>query len=86
MEARRRSVARWRRRQLLGEEEGEVGFWFFTFSEARDVNLEDANAEVACWAGWADFGWKREETWVEMDKPNRNKYFEYLAVDLTKFK
>jgi hypothetical protein len=45
--------------QLLGEEEGEGDFWFFTFSEARDVNLEDANAEVACWAGWAEKG--REE-------------------------
>jgi hypothetical protein len=52
----------------------------------RDVNLEGANAEVACWAGWADLDWKREETWAEMDKPNRNKYFEYLAADLTKFK
>jgi hypothetical protein len=56
------------------------------FSKARDVNLEGANAEVACWAGWADLGWKREETWAKMDKPNRNKYFDYLAADLTKFK
>jgi hypothetical protein len=40
--------------QLLGEEEGEGGFWFFTFSETRDVNLEGANAEVGCWAGWAE--------------------------------
>jgi hypothetical protein len=23
--------------------------------------LEGSNAEVACWAGWADLGWKREE-------------------------
>jgi hypothetical protein len=57
--ARRRSVVRRRRAQLLGEEEGEGDFWFFTFSEARDVNLEGANAEVACWAGWAEKG--REE-------------------------
>jgi hypothetical protein len=62
--ARRCSVARRRRVQLLGEEEGEGGFWYFTFSEVRDVNLEGANAEVACWAGWAkkkrkemDRGW-----------------------------
>jgi hypothetical protein len=57
--ARRSSIVRRRRAQLLGEEEGEGGFWFFTFSEARDVNLEGANAEVACWAGWAEKG--REE-------------------------
>jgi hypothetical protein len=50
----------------------------------RDVNLEGVNAEVACWAEWADLDWKIEETWAEMD--NRNKYFEYLAADLTKFK
>jgi hypothetical protein len=37
--AHRRSVVRWRRAQLLREEEGEGSFWFFTFSEARDVNL-----------------------------------------------
>jgi hypothetical protein len=43
-----------RRAQLLGEEEGEGGFWFFTFSETRDVNLEGANAEMGCWAGWAE--------------------------------
>jgi hypothetical protein len=56
--------------QLLGEEEGEGGFWYFTFSDARDVNLEGANAEVACWDGWAKkkeggdgsrLGWKRRE-------------------------
>jgi hypothetical protein len=57
--ARRHSVARRRRVQLLREEEGEGGFWFFTFSEARDVNLEGANVEVACWVGWAKKG--REE-------------------------
>jgi hypothetical protein len=57
--ARRCSVVRRRQAQLLGEEEGEGGFWFFTFSESRDVNLEGANAEVACWAGWAEKG--REE-------------------------
>jgi hypothetical protein len=57
--ARRRSVARRWRVQLLGEEEGEGGFWFFTFPEARDVNLKGANAEVACWAGWAEKGGRR---------------------------
>jgi hypothetical protein len=57
--ARRCSITRRQRVQLLGEEEGEGGFWFFTFSKARDVNLEGANAEVACWAGWAENG--REE-------------------------
>jgi hypothetical protein len=56
--ARRCSVARRRRVQLLGEEEGEGGFSYFTSSEARDVNFEGANAEVACWAGWAE---KRRE-------------------------
>jgi hypothetical protein len=57
--ARRCSVVRRRRAQLLREEEAEGGFWFFTFSEARDVNLEGANTEVACWARWAKKG--REE-------------------------
>jgi hypothetical protein len=33
-----------------------------------------------------DLDWKREETWAEMCKPNRNKYLEYLAADLTEFK
>jgi hypothetical protein len=56
--------------QLLGEEEGEGSFWYFTFPEVRDINLEGANAEVACWAGWAKkreggdgpwLGWKRRE-------------------------
>jgi hypothetical protein len=41
---------------------------------------------MACWDEWADLDWKREETWAEMDKPNRNKYFEYLVADLTEFK
>ncbi len=55
--------------QLLGEEEGEGGFWYFTFSEARDINLEGANTEVACWAEWTEKG--REEMgrgWLEKER------------------
>jgi hypothetical protein len=40
---------------------------------------------LASMAG-TDLDWKREETWAEMGKPNRNKYLEYLAADLTEFK
>jgi hypothetical protein len=52
----------------------------------EDVNIFGARAELACWAEWADLDWKREETWAKMDKPDMNKYFEYLPADLNEFK
>jgi hypothetical protein len=67
--------------QLLGEEEGDGSFWYFTFSEARDINLEGANAEVACWAEWAEKG--REEMgrgWLEKERGGQAETISWAEI------
>jgi hypothetical protein len=41
-------------RSCSGKKKAKAAFGFLRFSEARDVNSEGANAEVGCWARWAE--------------------------------